>query len=66
MNSHYLQKLEFNKILENLSNYCSTYIGKKLALDLSPCNNPNTVNKLLAETRRGRKFNLCKFYSDFL
>ncbi len=66
MNSHYLQKLEFNKILEILSNYCSTYIGKNLALELSPYNDPNTVNKLLAETRRSRKFNLCKFYSNFL
>lgn len=66
MNQYYLQKLEFNKILEILSGYCSTYIGKSLAMKLSPCNNSNTVSRLLAETRRSCKLNLCKFYSDFL
>lgn len=31
MNKTYLQKLEFNKILENLSSHCSTHIGKNIA-----------------------------------
>ena len=66
MNQYYLQKLEFNKILKILSSYCSTYIGKSLALELSPCNSSNTVSRLLAETRRSCKLNLRKLYSNLL
>ena len=29
-----LNKLEYNKILEILSNYCKTYIGKNIAINL--------------------------------
>ena len=36
MNKNYLEKLEYNKILEILSNYAKTYIGKKIALELTP------------------------------
>ena len=32
MNTNYLKKLEYNKILEILSTYCNTYIGKNKAL----------------------------------
>lgn len=50
MNPFYLQKLEFNKILEILSSFCSTYIGKNLAMELSPHNDSNVITELLAET----------------
>ena len=50
MNTYYLKKLEFNKILENLSSYCSTYIGKTIATNLLPYNDINTVSNLLKET----------------
>lgn len=56
MNSYYLQKLEFNKILEILSNYCITYIGKNMAMELFPRHDSNTVSTLLSETRRGCEF----------
>lgn len=46
----YLDKLEFNKILENLENYCTTLQGKHLALGLTPSNVTSTVQSLLAET----------------
>jgi len=46
----YLQKLEYNKILEILSNYTHTYIGKDLILNLKPLNNKDKVEKLLNET----------------
>lgn len=45
-----LEKLEFNKILEILSNYCITYIGKNLAIQLLPSNSIQTVQTLLNET----------------
>ncbi len=51
MNTNFLEKLEFNKIVETLSNFCVTYIGKNKALELLPQNNQDTVKKLLAETQ---------------
>lgn len=50
MNTNYLEKLEFNKILNKLATFCSTYIGKNLALSLSPSNRKEDVENLLAET----------------
>ena len=50
MNNYYLNKLEYGKILDNLSNYCHTYIGKEKALGLSPSNNKEIVEKILSET----------------
>ncbi len=46
-----LEKLEFNKILNNLNKYTHTYIGKELVNSLVPSNNKEDVKKLLAETR---------------
>ncbi len=45
-----LEKLEFNKILEILSNYCITSIGKNLALNTLPSNSIKKVKFLLEET----------------
>lgn len=50
MNINYLNKLEFNKILEILSTFCSTYVGKNLALNLQVSNDKNLVKNMLAET----------------
>ena len=50
MNTRYISKLEFHKVLENLSMYCSTYLGKELALNLSIYNQANIVKQKLAET----------------
>ena len=36
MNTKYLKLLEYNKIIDNLNNYCKTYIGKELSNKLSP------------------------------
>lgn len=49
--NRYLEKLEFNKILENLSSHCVTYLGKELALNLLPKYNHNQVQMLLNETQ---------------
>ncbi len=50
MNTHYIDKLEFNKILENLSKHCYTSSGKELALALEISNDINVVKQKLAET----------------
>ena len=45
-----LEKLEFNKILENLSKYCKTYMGENLALKLLPNSSFLDVQNSLNET----------------
>lgn len=46
----YLEKLEFYKILEELSNFCVTNKGKEQCLGLLPKNNESEVRELLNET----------------
>jgi len=53
----YLEKLEFDKILEMLSGFCVTVQGKELALHLSPSNQKEKVKQLLQETSEA--VNLC-------
>ena len=48
MNTHYLDKLEFNKVLENLSKYCSTDLGKELAMQLTIYHDANIVKQKLS------------------
>ena len=50
MNNNYLEKLEYNKILEILSSYTKTYIGKKLSLELSPSFDAIEVANLQLQT----------------
>lgn len=50
MQSKYLDKLEYNKIIEKLSSYAHTYIGKSLCLELLPFTNKDKVQKALDET----------------
>ena len=45
-----LEKLEYNKIIDMLLNYCKTYIGKDLATNLLPTYKQDKVQKLLNET----------------
>ena len=52
MKQAYLNKLEYNKILEILSNYCKTYIGKNIAINLQPSNNVEEVKTQLKETEQ--------------
>ena len=46
----YLNKLEYNKILDIVSSYCATYIGKSLSSSFLPSNNKEIVVRLLDET----------------
>ena len=50
MNKNYLNKLEYNKILDLLTNNSITYIGKDLCLNLLPSFKEAKVTKLLQET----------------
>ena len=50
MKQKYLDKLEYNKILEILSSYCKTETGKKLALNLVPSSNKDEVKYMLIQT----------------
>ena len=50
MNKLYLEKLEYNKILEILANFCHTYIGKELSLNLLPSFKKDEVKNALSET----------------
>lgn len=50
MNKNYLEKLEFDKILNILSSFCVTNLGKNMALELLPSNNIDVVKKSLLET----------------
>lgn len=52
MNFIYLNKLEYPKILEELSTYCHTYIGKEMALKLLPSNIKENVKENLKETEQ--------------
>lgn len=48
--NNYLEKLEYNKILEKLSSYAITYLGKNLCLKLLPSSNKEEVKNMLKET----------------
>ena len=50
MKKFYLNKLEYDKILDILTEYCHTYIGKKAVSELLPFSNKEEVKKALAET----------------
>ena len=51
--NHNLKKLEYDKILEKLSHFCKTYIGKKIAKELRPLQDVIEVQKNLNETNQG-------------
>ena len=50
MEKKYLDKLEFNIITEKVSNYCSTFLGKNIALKLEPFIDAEKIENFLNET----------------
>ena len=50
MKNNYLKKLEFDQVLQKLTEYCHTYIGKEKALVLEPSSDKDYVKKSLLET----------------
>lgn len=57
MKQEYLEKLEFNKVLENLSNYCKTKYGKNIAFNLLPSSNKEDVKYSLLQTMQACNLN---------
>lgn len=53
----YLIKLEYNVIINELVNYCYTFIGKKMASSLMPFTDKNTIENSLKETTDARLLN---------
>lgn len=51
MDTNFLEKLEFYKVIEMVSNFCITKQGKELASTLAPSNEIEKVKQLLQETR---------------
>ena len=47
----YLEKLEYNKIIDILSSFCITYVGKDICYNLMPQSSKNVVEQMLAETK---------------
>ena len=50
MKNNYLNKLEFDQVLQKLTEYCHTYIGKEKVLELKPSSDKDYVKKALLET----------------
>ena len=48
--NHYLEKLEYQKILENLASFCKSNIGKESAFSLLPSTDKEEVKNLLLQT----------------
>ena len=61
--NHYLNKLEYKKILEMLSSFCYTFVGKEMSLALQPCFNHKKVEKLLSETSEASNLIIQKNYN---
>ena len=52
-----LKKLEYNEILQKLSTFCETTVGKTLATSLRPTNKKQEVQALLDETDEAVRLN---------
>lgn len=46
----FLEKLEYTSILNILSSFCNTYLGKNMASNLEPCFDYSKVSSMLQET----------------
>ena len=65
MNTNHLEKLEYNNILEKLSNYCTTEYGKNLVANLLPSNEKSKVTLLLQETSEAMNLSMRNSFPSF-
>ena len=65
MNTNHLEKLEYNKILEKLSNFCTTEYGKNLVANLLPSNEKSKVTLLLQETSEAMNLSMRNSFPFF-
>lgn len=63
--NHYLEKLEFNKILENLEKHCITAGGKSLVTSLKPSTLTKTVKNKLNETEEAVNLSIRNLFPTF-
>ena len=63
--NHYLEKLEFNKILENLEKHCITAGGKSLVTSLKPSTSTETVKNILNETEEAVNLSIRNLFPTF-
>ena len=63
--NNYLDKLEFNNILEKLGNHCVTVSGKEIARNLLPSNSVNVVKHSLNETEEAVNLSIRNSIPDF-
>ena len=65
MNTNHLEKLEYNKILEQLNKFCTTQYGKNLANKLLPSNEKTKVISLLQETLEAMNLSMRNSFPSF-
>ncbi len=65
MKNSYLEKLEYNKIIQTLSTFCSTPSGIELTQKLLPLNNLNKVQDLLNETNEACLLQIKSHFPSF-
>lgn len=65
MNTNHLEKLEYDKILEQLNNYCTTEYGKNLVFNLLPSNKKSKVVALLQETSEAINLSMRNSFPSF-
>ena len=65
MNINHLEKLEYNKILEQLNKFCTTQYGKNLANELLPSNEKTKVVSLLQETLEAINLSMRNSFPSF-
>lgn len=66
MQQKYLDKLEFGKILQELSSFCITYIGKDCVNSLIPSTNCDEVSYLLKQTSQANTLIIKKKLPPFI
>ena len=54
MNKIVLEKLHYNKLKDNIKEYCVSGLGRELIDKLEPSSNYKNVNRMLDETSEGR------------
>lgn len=62
MNTKYLDKLEYNKILDKLQDFAITILGKEQIQNLLPLSNQSVIEQLLAQTAEA--ITLCVKYGS--
>ena len=53
---NYIEKLEFNIILNSIREYCTFFLSKNMALDITPSSDLDKINSLQIETNEAKKF----------